>query len=470
MSEQIYDLIVIGAGPGGYVAAIRAAQLGFSVAVVEKRATLGGVCLNEGCIPSKALLESSEHFARIDHELADHGIEVKEAKLDLKKMMSRKEGIVDKLTGGVAGLFKKNKIVSITGQAELLAGSDSVQKIKVTSADNSQELFTKVLLLATGSEAIELPHLQFNGKTVISAREALSLKEVPKRLLVVGGGVIGLELGSVWSRLGAEVTIVEMLPQIIPQADSQVAQTLQRSLKKQGLNILLKTRLDKIETTKDGIVASLTTAKGKQQLSCDKVLVATGRRAQTAGLGLETVGLQTNKQGQLEVDENYQTTVPGIYAIGDLIPGPMLAHKASEEGVVFAERLAGQKSTVNYQIIPGVTYTWPEAATVGKNEDELKTEKTPYKAGKFFFAASGRALCTGMSEGFVKILADPDSGRILGIHIVGPQASELIAEATTVMSFSGSVHDLAVTCHAHPTLAEALKEAALAVNKEAIHA
>ncbi|MDX2495111.1 MAG: dihydrolipoyl dehydrogenase [Desulfuromusa sp.] len=470
MSEQIYDLIVIGAGPGGYVAAIRAAQLGFSVAVVEKMSALGGVCLNEGCIPSKALLESSEHFARIDHELAEHGIEVKGAKLDLKKMMSRKDGIVNKLTGGVAVLFKKNKIVSITGQAKLLAGGDSIQKIKVSSKDNSQELSAKAILLATGSEAIELPHLRFNGETVISAREALSLTEVPKRLLVVGGGVIGLELGSVWSRLGAEVTIVEMLPQIIPQTDPQVAQTLQRSLKKQGLNILLKTRLDKIEKTKEGIVASLSTDKGEQQVSCDKVLVATGRRAQTAGLGLETVGLQTNKQGQLEVDENYQTTVPGIYAIGDLIPGPMLAQKASEEGVVFAERRAGQKYTVNYQMNHGVTYTRPEVATVGKNEDELKAEKTPYKAGKFFFAASGRALCTGMSEGFVKVLADPDSGRIHGIHIVGPQASELIAEATTVMSFSGSVHDLAVTCHAHPTLAEALKEAALAVNKEAIHA
>ena len=469
MSEQIYDLLVVGAGPGGYVAAIRAAQLGFYVAFVEKRATLGGVCLNEGCIPSKALLESSEHFSRLNHELEEHGIEVSGARLDLKKMMARKDAIVDKLTSGVAGLFKKNKIVSITGQAKLLARSGSTRKIEVTSAEGSQQLVAKTILLATGSEAIELPHLLFNGQTVINARDALNLTEVPKRLLVVGGGVIGLELGSVWSRLGAEVTIVEMLPQIIPQADPQVAQTLQRSLKKQGLEILLKTRLDKIETTADGILATLTTAKGEQQVTCDKVLVATGRRAQTAGLGLETVGLQTNKQGQLEVDENYQTTVPGIYAIGDMIPGPMLAHKASEEGVVFAERLAGQKSAVNYQVIPGVTYTWPEVATVGKNEAELKEENIPYKAGKFFFAASGRALCTGMSEGFVKVLADPDSGRIHGIHIVGPQASELIAEATTVLSFAGSVHDLAVTCHAHPTLAEALKEAALAVNKEAIH-
>ena len=470
MSEQIYDLIVIGAGPGGYVAAIRAAQLGFSVAVVEKRATLGGVCLNEGCIPSKSLLESSEHFSRLHHELADHGIEVSEIKLDLQKMLGRKEAIVTKLTGGIAGLFKKNKIVSIAGEAELLPGDGSPRQINVTQKDGLQQFSANAILLATGSEAIELPHLRFDGETVINARDALSLTEVPKRLLVVGGGVIGLELGSVWSRLGAEVTVVEMLPQIIPQADSQVAQTLQRSLKKQGLQIMVKTRLDKIETTQDGILATLTTPKGEQQVSCDKVLVATGRRAHTAGLGLEAVGLKTTKQGQLEVDENYQTTVPGIYAIGDLTPGPMLAHKASEEGVVFAERLAGQKSTLNYQVIPAVTYTWPEVATVGKNEDELKAEKTPYKSGKFFFAASGRALCTGMSEGFVKVLADPESGRIHGIHIIGPQASELIAEATIVMSFAGSIHDLAVTCHAHPTLAEALKEAALAVNKEAIHA
>ncbi|WP_321394602.1 dihydrolipoyl dehydrogenase [uncultured Desulfuromusa sp.] len=470
MSEQIYDLIVIGAGPGGYVAAIRAAQLGFSVAVVEKRSTLGGVCLNEGCIPSKALLESSEHFARIDHELAEHGIEVTGARLDLPKMMSRKENIVKKLTGGIAGLFKKNKIDSFTGQAELLPARDSIHKVKVSGENGPLELSAKALLLATGSEAIELPHLPFNGDTTINARDALSLTEVPKRLLVVGGGVIGLELGSVWSRLGSEVTVVEMLPQIVPQADPQVAQTLQRSLKKQGLNILLKTRLDKIETTKNGIVASLTTDKGEQQVTCDKVLVATGRRAHTEGLGLDVVGLTTNKQGQLEVDENYQTAVPGIYAIGDLVPGPMLAHKASEEGVVFAERLAGQKSSINYQIIPAVTYTWPEVSSVGQNEEELKAAEIPYKAGKFFFAASGRALCTGMSEGFIKVLATPDSGRILGIHIVGPQASELIAEAATVLSFGGSIHDLAVTCHAHPTLAETLKEAALAVNQEAIHA
>ena len=469
MSDKIYDLIVIGAGPGGYVAAIRAAQLGFSVAVIEKRATLGGVCLNEGCIPSKALLESSEHYARIDHELAEHGIEVEGANLNLEQMMKRKQGIIDKLTGGIAGLFKKNKITSYSGQAELLAG-DSPRKVKVTSDQEVQELSTKAVLLATGSEAIELPHLKFDGENVISAREALSLTEVPPRLLVVGGGVIGLEMGSVWSRLGSDVTVVEMLPQIIPQTDPQIAQTLQRSLKKQGIDILTKTRLDKIETRGDGIHATLTTAKGEQEIVCDKVLVSTGRRAQTTGLGLENVGLQPNKQGQLDIDENYQTSVSGVYAIGDLVPGMMLAHKASEEGVVFAERLAGQPAAVNYNCIPAVTYTWPEVATVGRSEDELKAENIEYKSGKFFFAASGRALANGMSEGFVKVLATPDSGRILGVHIVGPHASELIAEATTVISFDGSVHDLAVTCHAHPTLSEVFREAALAVNKEAIHA
>ncbi len=287
---------------------------------------------------------------------------------------------------------------------------------------------------------------------------------------MVGGGAIGLEMGSVWSRLGSQVTVVEMLPQLLPQTDPQLAQMLQRSLKKQGLEIHLQTKLEKLETTDGGVQVTLTTAKGERQISCDKVLIATGRRAQTTGLGLEVVGLQPNRQGQLEIDENYQTAVAGIYAVGDLIPGPMLAHKASEEGVVFAERLAGQKSSVNYQVIPAVTYTWPEVATVGRSENGLKRDEIPYRAGKFFFAASGRALCSGRSEGFVKVLANPENGRILGVHIVGPHASELIAEATIVLSFGGSVHDLAVTCHAHPTLAEALKEAALAVNKEAIHA
>jgi dihydrolipoamide dehydrogenase len=470
MAETNYDLIVIGSGPGGYVAAIRAAQLGFSVALVEKRATLGGVCLNEGCIPSKALLESSEQFAKVNHDLAEHGIETSGVTLNLPQMMIRKENIINKLTGGISGLMKKNGISVFSGQASLAGEADDLQKVTVSAEGNKQDILAKHVLLATGSEAIELPHLPFDGKTIINARDALSLTEVPNRLLVVGGGVIGLEMGSVWSRLGSVVTVVEMLPQLLPHTDPQLAQMLQRSLKKQGLNIHLQTKLEKIEKTAEGIVATLATEKGEQQLTCDKVLVATGRRANTADLGLDKVKLQPNQQGQLEVDENYQTGVSGIYAIGDLIEGPMLAHKASEEGVVFAERLAGQKSTVNYVAIPNVTYTWPEVASVGRSEPGLKRDGIAYKAGKFFFAASGRALCSGSSDGFVKVLADPDSGRILGIHIVGPHASELIAEAATVISFAGSIHDVAVTSHAHPTLAEAIKEAALAVNNEAIHA
>ena len=470
MSDKSYDLIVIGAGPGGYVAAIRAAQLGFNVAVVEKRATLGGVCLNEGCIPSKALLESSEHYAAAQHEFAEHGISVGEVKLDLAKMMERKTDIISKLTGGIAGLFKKNKITSITGTAKLLASEGDSKKVEVTDSEGTQEVTAKAILLATGSEAFELPHLPFDGEDIINARDALSLTEVPEHLLVVGGGVIGLEMGSVWSRLGAKVTVVEMLPQIIPTADAQVAQTLQRSLKKQGIDILTKTKLEKMEKTASGLVATVSNDKGSETISCDKILVATGRKAQTAGLGLENVGLEANKQGQLDIDENFQTKVAGIYAIGDLVPGPMLAHKASEEGVVFAERLAGQKSKVHYNTVPAVTYTSPEVAHVGSSESELKEQDVPFKAGKFFFSANGRALCTGNSDGFVKVLADPESGRIHGVHIIGPHASELIAEAATVISFGGSIHDLAVTCHAHPTLAEAIKEAALAVNKEAIHA
>jgi len=470
MPDQKFDLIVIGAGPGGYVAAIRAAQLGFKVAVVEKRPTLGGVCLNEGCIPSKALLESSEQFFRVNHELIDHGIDISGVQLNLGRMMARKESIIQKLTGGVASLLKKNNITHQTGTASLTGNQGELQGVRVLTDKIESSLAAKFILLATGSEASALPHLPFDGETIIDARDALSLQEVPKRLLVVGGGVIGLEMGSVWSRLGSQVTVVEMLPQILPQTDPQLAQLLQRSLKKQGLDIRTETRLNQIEKTEGGLVATLSSNSGEAQLPCDKVLIATGRRPLTEGLALDKVGLQPNKQGQLEVDANFQTATQGIYAIGDLIPGPMLAHKASEEGVVFAERLAGQKSAVNYDAIPAVTYTWPEVASVGRSEQGLKRDKIPFKAGKFFFAASGRALCHGMSEGFIKVLADPETSRILGIHIIGPQASELIAEATIILSFGGSVHDLAVTCHAHPTLAEALKEAALAVNKEAIHA
>ena len=470
MSNTNYDLIVVGGGPGGYVAAIRAAQLGFSVALVEKRETLGGVCLNEGCIPSKALLESSELYSRTRHELAEHGVDIGEVKLNLEQMMARKEDIIKKLTGGIAGLMKKNKIKVFKGVGELLPKEKELCRLNIISGDEKQEIAAKNILLATGSEAIELKHLPFDGEKIINARDALSLTEVPQRLVVVGGGVIGLEMGSVWCRLGSQVTVVEMLPQILPQTDPQVAQTLQRSLKKQGLDIRLETRLEKISSGDKEITATITSADKQEEIVCDKILVAAGRRARTDELNLDAVGLKPNKAGQLDIDENFQTTTAGIYAIGDLVAGPMLAHKASDEGVVFAERLAGQAATIDYPGIPGVTYTWPEVASVGHTEEHLKENNTPYKAGKFFFSASGRALCNGMSDGFIKVLADPDSGRIHGVHMVGPHASELIAAAATVYSFGGSVHDLAVTSHAHPTLAEVFKEAALAVNKEAIHA
>ncbi len=469
MSDSNLDLIVIGAGPGGYVAAIRAAQLGFNVALVEKRDTLGGVCLNEGCIPSKALLESSEHYARTRHELAEHGVDVGEVTLNLKQMMTRKGEIISKLTGGIAGLMKKNKIKVYQGTAELLPKDGDRCRVTI-HADKEQELSAKNILLATGSEAIELKHLPFDGEKIINARDALSLTEVPGRLLVIGGGVIGLEMGSVWSRLGAQVTVVEMLPQILPQADPQVAQTLQRSLKKQGLDIRLKTRLEKIAIGDNGITATMSANDKQEEIICDKILVAAGRRARTIDLNLEAVDLTANKTGQLDIDDNFQTKTPGIYAIGDLVAGPMLAHKASDEGVAFAERLAGQAATVNYPGIPAVTYTWPEVASVGHTEEQLKGQGVDFKAGKFFFSANGRALCSGMTDGFIKVLAAPASGRILGVHIVGPHASELIAAAATVYSFGGSIHDLAVTSFAHPTLSEVFKEAGLAADNEAIHA
>ncbi|WP_020675146.1 dihydrolipoyl dehydrogenase [Geopsychrobacter electrodiphilus] len=469
MSDKIYDLLIIGAGPGGYVAAIRGAQLGFKVAVIEKRTTLGGVCLNEGCIPSKALLESSEQLYKMNHDLDAHGISCSNVSFDLQKLMARKDQIVTKLTGGIAGLFKKHKIDSFTGQAKILAPKDDLQQVEI-SGDATLSLQAKRLLLATGSEAIQLPHLPFNGKTIISAREALTLPKVPKKMLVVGGGVIGLEMGSVWSRLGAAVTIVEMLPQLVPGTDPQMAKLLQRSLTKQGLEIRLETKVESADKAGQGYKVKLSSAKGDETVDCDLILVATGRRPQTAALGLEAVGLEPNKQGFLEVDENYQTSAPGIFAIGDLIPGPMLAHKASDEGVVCVERMAGQHASLNYNAIPAVTYTHPEVASVGRSEAGLTADGISFAAGKFYFAASGRALAMEDSEGFIKVLADPETGRIHGIHIIGPHASELIAEATTVINFGGSVHDMAVTCHAHPTLAEALREAALAVTKEAIHA
>lgn len=472
MSGTTFDLIVIGAGPGGYVAAIRAAQLGMRVAVVEKRRRLGGVCLNEGCIPSKALLESSELFALACHGLAVHGIEVDSPRLDLAAMMGRKEKVVGTLTDGIAFLFKKNGIIRFTGAARLAGpGVNGCQSVIVTVDDtpNPVQLQAPHILLATGSRPVELAAFPFDTTTVVSSREALAFDRVPEHLLVVGGGSIGLELGSVWRRLGAKVTVVEALPQILANSDRQVAEALSRSLRRQGISLFTKSLVTGCEI-RDGIACvHIRSGESEREISCDKVLVAVGRIPLTESLGLAEAGVRLNERGQVVVDDSFRTGVAGISAIGDLIRGPMLAHKAMEEGVAFAERLAGHFSQVDYDLVPAVIYTWPEAASVGRTEEELKKENIPYRAGKFSFGANGRARSLEAAEGFVKILATPDSGRILGVHIFGPRASELIAEAVTVQSFGGSVRDIALTFHAHPTLSEVVKEAALAVEKRALH-
>lgn len=468
MAEETFDIIVIGAGPGGYVAAIRGAQLGMKVAVVEKRATLGGVCLNEGCIPSKALLDSSELFHLARHRFASHGIEIPEPKLNLATLMARKDDVVKKLTDGIAYLFKKNKIASFSGTAKLVKpGADGLHQVEVEGA-NPVRLSARKVLVATGSEAVELPTLKFDGSRVVSAREALSFPEVPEHLLVVGGGYIGLELGSVWLRLGAKVTVAEMLPRLVPGSDGQVADGLLRSLKKQGMSFLLGAKVAGVEERDGRLAARVEVEGGTQEVVCDRVLVAVGRRPLSAGLGLEELGVKLER-GKILVDENYQTNVPGIYAIGDLIFGPMLAHKAMEEGAVCLERMHGEPSLVDYGCIPGVCYTWPEAASVGKTEEALKEEGVAYRVGKFTFMGNGRAKCMDETEGFVKVIAEAEGGRVLGIHIFGPRASDMIAEAVTVMSFGGSAEDIMLTVHAHPTLSEALKEAALDVEKRAIH-
>ena len=484
MSETGYDLIIIGAGPGGYVAAVRAAQLGMKVAVVEKRAALGGVCLNEGCIPSKALLDSSEYFALARDKFGGHGIEIGPPILNLTRMMARKDEVVKKLTDGVAFLFKKNGISLVTGQGRLAGKDGDSHRVEIVGdwdprgpkgpgigdRENLQILTGKRVLLATGSTAAALPGLPFDGESVVSAREALSFTEVPEHLLVVGAGYIGLELGSVWRRLGARVTVVEMLAKPLPATDGQVADALVRSLKKQGIAFRFETRVTGV-TKRDGqILAGVEGPAGSEEVPCTSVLVAVGRRPLTEGLGLEAAEVKLDEHGRIIVDDNYQTSTPGIHAIGDLIPGPMLAHKAMEEGVVFAERLHGEASQVDYEYVPGICYTWPEAASVGKTEEQLKSEGVPYQSGRFSFMANGRARCLDETDGFVKVLADQKNGRLLGVHIVGPRASDMIAEAVTVMTYGGTARDVAMTFHAHPTLSEAMKEAALDVEKRAIHA
>ena len=468
MSESSFDLVVIGGGPGGYVAAIRAAQLGMSVACVEKRGSLGGTCLNVGCIPSKALLQSSHHFETASKEFALHGIKTTGLEVDLQAMLQRKQKVVDDLTKGIEFLFKKNKVAYIQGTA-VLAGDG---KIDVSLLDGDKQQITATsILIATGSDVAQLPGIEIDEKQIISSTGALVLEKIPSKMIVVGGGVIGLELGSVWRRLGAEVTVVEFLDTLLPGMDIDVRKQMQRSMKKQKMNIKLSTKVVSAEKNSDGVTLTVESVKkGTETLDADVVLVAIGRIPYTNGLGLQDIGVATDEKGFIQVDGNLKTSVDGVYAIGDVIGGAMLAHKAEEEGVVIAELLAGKPGHVNYAAIPGVVYTWPEVASVGRTEDGLKRDSVSYTAGKFPFSANSRARANGDSEGFVKILADSETDRVLGVHMVGPGAGELIAEAVSVIEFGGSAEDIARTCHAHPTLSEAVKEAALDVDGRAIHA
>lgn len=469
MAEEIFDLIVLGAGPGGYVGAIRAAQLGMKVAVVESRPTLGGVCLNEGCIPSKALLDSSEHFALARDKFDMHGIEIPAPKFNLAKMMERKEGVVSDLTGGIAFLFKKNKVTWIKGHGKLLgAGVDGLQQVEV-SGKNAGLAKGKQILLATGGKVAQVPSITIDGEVIIDNVGALNLKEVPEHLMIIGAGYIGLELGSVWLRLGAKVTVVEMLPKMLPKADGDCTRALQRSLKKQGMNFNMGTCVGGVEVTGGKATVKLVKGDKVTEVVCDKVLMSIGRKPNTDGLGLAEVGVKLDGRGCIKVDDNYATSVPGIYAIGDLIPGPMLAHKASEEAVVFAERLVGKNSEVHYATIPGVCYTWPEMASVGKTEEQLKEEGVPLKAGKFNFVGNGRARAMAETDGFVKVLAHAENDQVLGVHIFGPRASDMIAQAVAVMSYGGTAREIGAMFHGHPTLSEAVKEAALDVVGAAVH-
>jgi dihydrolipoamide dehydrogenase len=461
-----FDLIIIGSGPGGYVCAIRAAQLGLKTALVEKRHALGGTCLNVGCIPSKALLESSELYESARKHAATHGIVLGDVGLDLSAMMARKGGIVKELTDGVALLMKKNKVSVLTGRGTITAPG----RIMVSGDEGDTEVAADAVCLAMGSEPVELPFLPFDGERIVSSTEALDFSAPPKRLAVIGAGAVGLELGSVWRRLGAEVTVIEMLPTIAPFADKQMANALQRALTAQGMVFHLETTLKAGKVLKKSVKLTVEDAKGaSEEFSCDKVLVAVGRRPNSAGTGLETIGVEIDQQGRVVVDDALRTNVEGVYAIGDLVRGPMLAHKAEDEGIALAEKLAGLPGHINYQTIPNVIYTEPELAMVGRTEAELKEAGLKFNTGRFQFRANGRAKSLGLETGMVKILADREDDRILGVHMVGTRVSELIAEAAVAMEFQASAEDLARTCHAHPTLSEVVREAALAVDKRAIH-
>lgn len=467
MTEE-YDVVVVGSGPGGYVAAIRAAQLGLRTACVEKRETLGGTCLNVGCIPSKALLHSSELYAEAMNGMNAHGIKLGAVDLDLGAMQDQKNKVVKELTQGIEFLFRKNKVTSIKGHGSI-AGPGKIQVKE--NGGGVRDLETKSVIIATGSDIVPLPNVDIDEKRIVSSTGALALEAVPGHLVVVGAGYIGLELGTVWRRLGAKVTVVEYLDRITPGMDSEVAKQFQRLLSRQGLGFMLGTKVTDIDSSGERLIVTTEPAEGgdAETMKADVVLVAIGRRPHTDDLGLETVGLTTDNHGRIEVDANLATKAEGIYAIGDVISGPMLAHKAEDEGVFLAERLAGQRPHINHEAIPAVVYTAPEVASVGKTEDDLKEAGVNYNVGKFPFSANSRARATGNTDGFVKILADAETDRLLGVHIIGDDAGTLIAEAALAIEFGASSEDLARTCHAHPTLEEAVKEAALATHGLPLH-
>ena len=459
-----FDFVVIGAGPGGYVAAIRAGQLGLRTALIEKDATLGGTCLNVGCIPSKALLESSEQFHLARSGLAAHGVKCADVTLDLPTLMARKATIVKQLTDGIPLLMKKHKVTVLRGTGRLIGTG----RVDVAGAGGEQQLEAGAICLAMGSVPVQVPSLPFDGRTIVTSTEALSFDAVPGRLVVVGAGAVGLELGSVWSRLGAQVTVVEMLPRVAPFADAQMSNVLERALKAQGLAFRLETKVTAAKVGASGVTVTLQGPKGEESLECDKVLVAVGRKPCIDSAGIVAAGVKL-ENGRVATGESYLTSVPGVYAIGDLIAGPMLAHKAEEEGVAVAEIVAGKPGHVDYEAIPNVIYTAPELACVGLTEEEVKARGLPYKVGKSLFRVNGRAKSLAAEEGQVKVIAHAETDRLLGVHIVGARASDMIAEAVMAMAFQASAEDVARTPHAHPTLAEILKEAALALDKRSIN-
>ena len=462
-----YDLVIIGTGPGGYVCAVRAAQLGMKVAVVEKNATLGGTCLNVGCMPSKALLHASEMFEEAEHSFAKMGVSVSVPKLDLPAMMNFKQQGIDGNVKGVDFLMKKNKIDVLKGTGRILGAG----KVEVSGDGKTETIETRNIVIATGSDIARLKGTEIDEKRIVSSTGALSLGQVPSSLLIVGAGVIGLELGSVWHRLGAQVTVVEFLDRILPGMDGEIARQFQRILEKQGFAFKLGAKVTGVDTSGKTLVATVEPAAGgaAETLEADVVLVCIGRVPYTDGLGLKEAGVALDNRGRVQIDQHFSTSVKGVYAIGDVVAGPMLAHKAEDEGVACAEIIAGQAGHVNYDVIPGVVYTTPEVSSVGKTEEELKQAGVAYTSGKFPFTANGRSKVNQTTDGFVKVLADAKTDRVLGVHIIGREAGEMIHEAAVLMEFGGSAEDLARTCHAHPTRSEAIKEAALAVGKRAIH-